>query len=430
MNKTEVEISMKKVSVILPYYNGEDYISEAVKSLRSQTHRDIEVLLVNNGSVDNSEALARLAAGRDDRFFFLHQEQKGIDRALNTGLARTTGEFITFLDQDDVFLEQRIQAMVTRMENESANIAACRGYKIEKDGHVFGKTDPYIDSPALYPLMLMQRNIVSSLSYIMIRKETLLQYTPFPAECNRMLDYYLLINAAIHKEKTAFLNECLVKRRYHDRNVSLDRYEMERQAMPALKNYIDNNQQIREYYTADAIRTIMTGRYIDAVQYLRRNQRYIDILGYLEEFCNDGLIKKEFYNYFTVLAQLKTNLKDCRHTISSIPAEHPLIHFVKGLFHYETGDYKGAAEIFETAFHQSNGKMPEALNSLGLAQYHHNSREAENSLIRAINARPGYNDPFWNLHQILNETPGGLKHTEFLTPETIRYFQVTPFETD
>ena len=92
---------MKKVSIIIPVYNNEKYVEKCIRSVMEQTFRNIEIIIIDDGSQDDSvEILNRLAA-EDKRIVLVHQENGGVAIARNRGLELAKGEYVTFIDGDD-----------------------------------------------------------------------------------------------------------------------------------------------------------------------------------------------------------------------------------------------------------------------------------------------------------------------------------------
>lgn len=89
------------VSVIIPIYNVEKYLGECVESVRNQTYKNIEIILVDDGSPDACGAMCDAYAAQDDRVRVIHRENGGLSAARNSGMEVATGEFVTFLDSDD-----------------------------------------------------------------------------------------------------------------------------------------------------------------------------------------------------------------------------------------------------------------------------------------------------------------------------------------
>ena len=93
-----------KVSVIIPVYNVRLYLERCVQSVLRQTYKDLEIILVDDGSKDNSGELCDQLALSDQRIRVIHQENQGLSGARNTGIRQATGEYIIFLDSDDEWL--------------------------------------------------------------------------------------------------------------------------------------------------------------------------------------------------------------------------------------------------------------------------------------------------------------------------------------
>ena len=99
---------MPKVSVIVPIYNVEKYLEKCINSLLSQTLEDIQIILVNDGSKDNSGNIAKeYEKNNKDRVIYVEKENGGLSDARNYGLKYATGDFIAFLDSDD-YIEKKM----------------------------------------------------------------------------------------------------------------------------------------------------------------------------------------------------------------------------------------------------------------------------------------------------------------------------------
>ena len=95
---------MMKLSIIIPVYNVEQYLHSCVQSVITQTYQDLQVILVNDGSTDSSGVLCDQLAQQDSRIQVVHKENGGLSDARNAGLRVATGEYVAFLDSDDVYL--------------------------------------------------------------------------------------------------------------------------------------------------------------------------------------------------------------------------------------------------------------------------------------------------------------------------------------
>lgn len=91
----------KVVSVIIPVYNVEEFIFKTVKSVMDQDYKNIEIILVDDGSPDNSAKIIDELAKKDDRIIYVHKDNGGVSSARNVGLRMASGEYVTFIDGDD-----------------------------------------------------------------------------------------------------------------------------------------------------------------------------------------------------------------------------------------------------------------------------------------------------------------------------------------
>ncbi|WP_294681193.1 glycosyltransferase family 2 protein [uncultured Gemella sp.] len=106
------------ISVIIPIYNVENYLEECLKSVQTQTYTNIEVILVNDGSIDKSKLICERYCKEDCRFQLLNQENQGLSAARNNGVAASTGEFIAFVDSDDIILPNYLETLIHYMTDE------------------------------------------------------------------------------------------------------------------------------------------------------------------------------------------------------------------------------------------------------------------------------------------------------------------------
>jgi len=107
---------MARVSVLLPFHNAGPGLDEAIASIARQTPGDLELLLIDNGSTDDSPSIAQRWAGRDPRIRMLHEPRIGIAHALNTGLAHAKGRYIARMDADDISHPDRLAKQVAYLD--------------------------------------------------------------------------------------------------------------------------------------------------------------------------------------------------------------------------------------------------------------------------------------------------------------------------
>ena len=106
------------ISVIVPVYNVETYLEECLDSIQNQTYTDFEVLLVNDGSTDKSKEICGKYCKQDNRFQLLNQENQGLSAARNKGVEISTGEYIVFVDSDDVIKTNYLEKLMHYMRED------------------------------------------------------------------------------------------------------------------------------------------------------------------------------------------------------------------------------------------------------------------------------------------------------------------------
>ena len=113
------------ISVIVPVYNVEEYLEECLESIRQQTFTDIEVILVNDGSTDSSKEICERFCQADNRFKLINQENQGQSVARNRGVKESVGQFIMFVDSDDVINTNVLEVLLPYMKTD-VDIVECR----------------------------------------------------------------------------------------------------------------------------------------------------------------------------------------------------------------------------------------------------------------------------------------------------------------
>ena len=128
------------ISIIIPVYNAEKYIRKSLDSVLGQTYQKLEVILVNDGSTDQSGAICNEYAQKDSRVVVLHKENGGVSSARNAGLKRAKGNYIGFIDPDDWIDPYMFEELYQLIIDHNADISAC-GYVIEDiNGNILKQT--------------------------------------------------------------------------------------------------------------------------------------------------------------------------------------------------------------------------------------------------------------------------------------------------
>ena len=187
-----------KLSIIIPCYNSEKYLARCLQSIIKQTYRNIEIIVVNDGSSDGSENVIKEFMNIDDRIKYIYKENSGVSDARNEGLKIATGELVTFVDSDDEILENMYETLINVMVSNAADIVHCSYTRLDKNGtkhvgntqemhehnHVEGMThllqgDLFTASPCN---KIYKREIVESLRFdkrFKINEDVLFNYYAF-----------------------------------------------------------------------------------------------------------------------------------------------------------------------------------------------------------------------------------------------------------
>ncbi len=151
----------KKISVIVPVYKVEKYLARCLDSILGQTHKDLEVILVDDGSPDNSGSICDEYAKKDARVRVIHKPNGGVSSARNAGIDIAEGDFLTFVDSDDT-IEEDMYAHMLRVANETeSDIVECNYREIVTDEEK-KNSPPDTDEVFLYTNKEMLRNILVS----------------------------------------------------------------------------------------------------------------------------------------------------------------------------------------------------------------------------------------------------------------------------
>ncbi|SEL73257.1 Glycosyl transferases group 1 [Butyrivibrio sp. ob235] len=169
------------ISIIVPVYNVEKYLDRCVDSIEKQIYRNLEVILVDDGSTDSSGDICDKYAKLDPRIKVIHQENQGLSAARNSGLEIAKGELVFFLDSDDYIEPETIESMAQKMVKDHADIVAC-GIKLTGDkNEIFTSSECGMWSGHEAVIQMMRTNNVCSVAWNKLYKRNLFNSIRFPA---------------------------------------------------------------------------------------------------------------------------------------------------------------------------------------------------------------------------------------------------------
>lgn len=123
----------EKISIIIPVYNVEKFIRYCLESVINQTYKNLEIIIVDDGTKDNSGAIAEEYAKKDKRIKVFHKQNGGLSSARNYGLNNSTGKYITFLDSDDYIYKDYMKYLYNLLKNNDADVSECEYFRIHED---------------------------------------------------------------------------------------------------------------------------------------------------------------------------------------------------------------------------------------------------------------------------------------------------------
>lgn len=134
------------VTVVLPVYNVENFIDRCLDSVVNQTYKNLEILLIDDGSTDNCSFICDSWAEKDSRIRVVHKVNEGLSMARNTGIEEARGEYIFFLDSDDYVERNLVESCVESVQKTSAQIVVYGYDRVDKDGKVLASSTPELPS--------------------------------------------------------------------------------------------------------------------------------------------------------------------------------------------------------------------------------------------------------------------------------------------
>ncbi|MFV0417762.1 MAG: glycosyltransferase family 2 protein [Dysgonomonas sp.] len=225
---------MPKVSVLMPVFNAGQYLAQAIDSILSQTFKDWELILINDGSTDNSEAI--IGRYDDERIYYIKNEANlGLIKTLNKGIDYCHGEYIARMDADDISHPDRFRLQVSFLDKHPVHVmCGTDATVIDNEGNQTGKIRNLADNDYLQVNLLFSPPLIHP--SVMIRGE-MLQHNRYDESYKHVEDYELWTRIA-KLGKIANISKELLKYRWHNSNVSVLNNEVQEE----LKDKVIANQ--------------------------------------------------------------------------------------------------------------------------------------------------------------------------------------------
>lgn len=226
------------VSIITPCYNAEKYISETIESVLNQTHKEWEMIIINDGSKDNSEEIIKKYVDKDKRISLIKQENKGCAAARNNGIKHAKGRYIALLDADDVwynnFLEEQIKFL-----NEKKAICVFSEYeRIDANSKPYGH--PTVAKKTVTPKDMKIMNYIGCLTGLYDTKKHGKIY--LREELKSIRDDYAYWYDVVSLDGIAYGNQkILAKYRVFSGSTTANKFNLIKKQYSFYRNYLNLN---------------------------------------------------------------------------------------------------------------------------------------------------------------------------------------------
>lgn len=229
---------MPMVTVVIPAFNQERFLRRAVDSVLAQTYDDLELIIVDDESTDNTREVA--ASIDDPRVRYIWQKNRGVSAARNAGVQASSGEYIAFLDADDTFISTKLEAQVQALDpNPDTGLVASGWYVVDVCDSVRGEERPWLRRPALdVSNLLFECPFIPST--IMVRRSALLYCAGFNEDFRIVQDWELFLRMAALGVGMAWVPEILSCYRMHDQQRTRDARSQKLAMITVLDNFFSD----------------------------------------------------------------------------------------------------------------------------------------------------------------------------------------------
>ncbi len=208
---------MPKISVIIPVYNGAKFVKDAIESVLAQTYKDYEIIVVNDGSTDDTEEVLRPYI-EEGIIRYFYQENQGSANARNRAIAEAKGEYIAWLDQDDIWLPHRLEKTVRVMENDK-EVVVVGGWFLDIDESGIPKGCNWFIKPGIVNEQLRYGNAVASSSSLIRRSVIVENNEWFDQSFWPRDDYHMWVRLAKYGKIVVIPSVLYLYRHHSEQNI-------------------------------------------------------------------------------------------------------------------------------------------------------------------------------------------------------------------
>lgn len=261
------------ISVIIPVYNVKEYLEKCVCSVIIQTYRELEIILVDDGSTDGSGYLCDELQKKDQRIKVIHKENGGLSDARNVGFKFANGEYVFFLDSDDWICEDALEILYCLLKEENADIAVGNYYyqydihktsaaKLEKN-MVFSKDEAM--------KALLKNDIIKNFAWGKLYKKELLNDYPFPV--GKLFEDSYWTHLIFHQADKVVLSKKEIVFYYQRKNSISYTFDIRKlhliEGCLCRREFVQQNYEYLLYLIDETIISVLIGLYMDSIKHFQ-----------------------------------------------------------------------------------------------------------------------------------------------------------------
>lgn len=234
---------MKKVSIIVPIYNAEKYLKRCLNTIINQTYKNIEIILINDGSKDNSLNILKEYQNNDSRIIIIDKNNTGVSDSRNYGINKASGEYVAFVDSDDWLELDMIEQMIKVINEKKVDIVRCNYFRNYEDGtqkigekynyNIKGKILDQKEIKEKVLTRILSGEIPGYMWTLLIKKNILNKLKPLNMKLAMMEDTIFYIDLLLNIENMYIYDKALYHYFYNQNSAS-----------QSIKNYIRNYKNL------------------------------------------------------------------------------------------------------------------------------------------------------------------------------------------
>ena len=258
------------VSIIIPCFNSANYIKETIGSVLAQTYQHFEIIVINDGSTDNSSSIIKTI--KDDRIHLVEQENQGVSSSRNKGIAMAKGEFIVFLDSDDLLPPSFLEKRIFRLSKSAAIACASNVILVDEKGNKKEDSNKYIAANKSSQILEFNDGIITCPSSYLFKTEFIKKHKiTFNKNLQSSADKYFLLEV-LKQGEIELINESPMYYRILNESMShkiTTAFLKDQIAFyNEIKNFFENNNSVANSYYGRLSFTIAASAYYSKEYYI------------------------------------------------------------------------------------------------------------------------------------------------------------------